>query len=716
MNSALITFSRTIRIAIVVCLLSLTSNLFAQQVAFPGAEGAGKFAIGGRGTSTTATTVFEVTNLTDVNSPGSLRYAISASATYRTIVFRVSGTIHLTSKLNIKANTTIAGQTAPGEGICVADFPTVISGDNVIVRYMRFRMGDKNQKKTDTNGNPIDGSGGDDSFGGTDVSNIIIDHVSVSWSDDEALTIYRGDNITVQWSFITEPLNYSYHWESGDTDWEHHGYGGIWGGKRASYHHNLLAHCQSRNPRFAGISTYSPATIGIENVDLRNNVIYDWGINTVYGGEGGNYNVVNNYYKYGPSTSSSVRYRIANPSFSSTVTYGKWYVNGNFVDGSATNTNYNWKGVTMQGASADTALAKVTTAFDLGYPVTTHSAQDAYEYVLQGSGCTLPARDTLDQRIVLDVRNRTGHIIDVQGGYPHGTAYTSTVNAWPALASTAAPADDDHDGMPNSYETNNGLNPADASDRGLFAANGFTNLENYLNSLTNAPAITSPSIFINGALNAFSQVNGTPSATQTFQVSGINLTNNITITPPVNYQVSSDNGTTWFSNATPLVLTQSGGTVAATTITVRLNASANGSYAGSIDASSTGAFTTSIPVTGTTSAVAQNGDIGAFPNMDPGFERQIAGAVTPVSSTTAGTHSSTTKWEASSAMTMDSLNARTGLKSMHWNQASTSNKYLFAPVLTGNTLQSGTQYVIQFWYRLPSQLTLNDPGTKDLKL
>src|SRR5690349_6824272 len=150
-----------------ICLLFVNA-LAAQQPAFPGAEGAGMYTTGGRGTASVATTVFEVTNLNDDNNPGSLRYAVQASQTtypYRTIVFRVSGTIHLTSKLNIRGNTTIAGQTAPGDGICTADYPVVISGDNVIVRYMRFRMGDKNQKKLGTDGKPVDGSGGDDAFG-----------------------------------------------------------------------------------------------------------------------------------------------------------------------------------------------------------------------------------------------------------------------------------------------------------------------------------------------------------------------------------------------------------------------------------------------------------------------------------------------------------------------------------------------------------------------
>ncbi|HZH64789.1 MAG TPA: pectinesterase family protein [Flavisolibacter sp.] len=574
-------------------------SLQAQQPAFPGAEGAGMYTTGGRGTSAIPTTVFEVTNLNDDNNPGSLRYALQASVTtypYKTIVFRISGTIHLNSKLNIRGNTTIAGQTAPGDGICIADHPVVLSGNNIIVRYMRFRLGDKNQKKTDASGNPVDGSGSDDAFGGLEVNNIIIDHCSVSWSSDEALTIYRGDNLTIQWCFVTEPLNYSYHFETGDTDYEQHGYGGIWGAKRGSFHHNLLAHCRSRNPRFAGISTYTPNTVGVENADFRNNVIYNWGINTVYGGEGGNYNVVNNYYKWGPNTGSGVKYRIANPGKTATIPYGKWYVDGNYVDGSSANTANNWAGVVMQGSSDDPLLAKATTAFDLGYPYATQTAVDAYESVLQNAGAILPKRDTLDQRIVNNVRNRNGSIIDVQGGYPHGTPYNQTVSAWPTLTSTAAPTDTDHDGMPDSWETSNGLNPNNPGDRNGYNANGYTNLENYLNSIMSS----NPSISITGTLNNFSQTTGTPSSTQTYSVSGMGLTDNITVTPPVGYQVSADGGGTWYTNASPLTLTYSAGSVSPTTITVRLNSLGAGLYAGSIVHSSTSA-SVAMPVNGVVS-------------------------------------------------------------------------------------------------------------------
>ena len=300
---------------------------FAQLPAFPGAEGAGKFTAGGRGTTAVPTTVFEVTRMEDDNNAGSLRYALVQSATYRTVVFRISGTIHLKSKLTIPRNTTIAGQTAPGDGITLADYPVVISGDNVIVRYLRFRMGDKNQ-----NAGMVDGSGSDDAFGNIGNKNIMVDHCTASWSTDEAMSIYRGDSVTIQWCLLSEPLNYSYHFESGDTDFEQHGYAGIWGGRHASFHHNLLAHAKGRMPRFDGSRNLSPGTAGQENGDYRNNVIYNWDSYNVNGGEGGNYNIVNNYYKYGPNTSKSVRYRVVNPGRNETIGFGKWYVNGNYVD------------------------------------------------------------------------------------------------------------------------------------------------------------------------------------------------------------------------------------------------------------------------------------------------------------------------------------------------------------------------------------------------
>lgn len=391
----------------------------APLLAFPGAEGAGRYASGGRGTAAAPTRVLEVTNLLDDNQPGSLRYAVQLSAAQapaRTIVFRVAGTIHLLAPLTIgRANTTIAGQSAPGGGICLADYPVQVKANNVVVRFLRFRMGDKNQ-----NQGFKDGAGGDDAFGGQRCHRLVIDHCSMSWSTDECFSVYEGDSTTLQWNLIGPPLNYSYHFEQGDTDFERHGYGGIWGGQHASMHHNLFVHCNSRTPRFNG-SRYTHAA-GYENCDFRNNVIYDWGENNVYAGEGGNYNMVNNYYKPGPSTRPSVRQRLLNPykldKGSHPLPYGKFYLAGNYQEASADVTAHNWRGVDMNGGTrADTALAQAHQPFDLG-PVATQPAAQAYTLVLAGAGASRPRRDTLDQRLVREVRTRTGRLIDVQGGYP----------------------------------------------------------------------------------------------------------------------------------------------------------------------------------------------------------------------------------------------------------------------------------------------------------
>ena len=445
--------------------LSANSN-DEKPVAFPGAEGFGKYTTGGRSGK-----VMIVTNLND-GGPGSFREAVGKNFP-RIIVFAVSGTIHLNSKIFIKGNVTIAGQTAPGDGICLADHSVGLSGDNIIIRYLRFRMGDKFQK-----GGMVDGNGGDDAFGGTHRKNIIIDHCSASWSTDEVFSIYGGDSTTVQWNLISEPLNYSYHFEAGDTGYEHHGYGAIWGGKHSSYHHNLIAHCNSRTPRWDGIRN-----IPEENCDFVNNVIYDWGSNNVYAGEGGNYNIVNNYYKYGPSTLSYVRYQVANPwKKAPSIGFGKWYVDGNYVDGSSQITNNNWLGVhALDGTVDDVKVA--SSPFQL-LAVKTQSAQDAYESVLKNVGAILPKRDTLDERMIRDVMNRTGALIDVQGNYPHGTAYEKTVSAWPTLKSRPAPKDSDNDGMPDEWENKNGLNANDASDASVFKLDKYyTNIEVYINSL-----------------------------------------------------------------------------------------------------------------------------------------------------------------------------------------------------------------------------------------
>jgi pectate lyase len=475
--------------------LAATAPLQAQQLAFPGAEGAGRFVTGGRGRAAQPTTVFEVTSLADTNTPGTLRYACSQSATaapFRTIVFRVCGTIRLTARLNIPANTTIAGQTAPGDGICLADRQVQVNGNNVIIRFLRFRTGDAYPQQTGIG--MVNGNGDEDALSSTERKNIVIDHCTMSWSMDEAFTFYGAatDSMTLQWNLISEPLNYSYHFETGDADYERHGYGGIWGGRRASFHHNLFAHCLSRTPRWNG--TRYGAAIGSENCDFTNNVIYNWGNNNVYGGEGGNYNIVNNYYKPGPSTTSN-RTRTVNPYKQTTaplLPYAQIYMTGNYVDGSPANTRRNWLGAGMQGGTlADTVQSKVSTPFNVA-PLNVQSATDAYNSVLQGVGCVLPVRDALDQRIVNDVRNRTGAIIDVQGGFPAKTPYSVSQVAWPVLTCGPAPADSDHDGMTDAYETANGLNPNNPADRQAIAANGYTNLENYLNGLVTIITASKP--------------------------------------------------------------------------------------------------------------------------------------------------------------------------------------------------------------------------------
>ncbi|WP_195809208.1 pectate lyase family protein [Hymenobacter polaris] len=461
----------------------------AQLPAFPGAEGAGKYTSGGRGTPARPTTVLEVTSLADDNTPGTLRYALEQPAKAvgpRTVVFRVAGTIHLAQPLTVPANTTVAGQSAPGQGICLADQPVRLKGNNIIVRFIRVRMGDRFQNK-----GKVDEAGSDDALGGTRNHRLVLDHCSLSWSTDEVCSVYAGDSVSVQWCLLSEPLNYSYHFETGDQDFEQHGFGGIWGGRHASFHHNLLAHCKGRNPRFDGSRNLEPRAAGQENVDFVNNVIYDWGAYSTNGGEGGNYNLVGNYYKPGPSTESGssagvpIRAMIMTPFRKlPLLPYPHLYLAGNYVDGAPATTKYNWLGIAPhEGTRADTAGLGRRARFNLPL-VPTQPAQEAYELVLTQVGCTLPARDALDQRVVQDVRRRTGRLIDVQGNHPHGTAYAATAAAWPDLGAGPAPAPDtDHDGMPDAWERQHHLNPADPADRAAPAPDGYPWLESYLNSV-----------------------------------------------------------------------------------------------------------------------------------------------------------------------------------------------------------------------------------------
>lgn len=437
--------------------------------AFPGAEGQGKYVTGGRGGR-----VIYVTSLDDNNNPGTLRYAIGQTGP-RIILFKVSGTIQLKSKLNItKGDVTIAGQTAPGDGITLRDYPVSVDANNVIIRFLRFRMGDETNQEADA-------------LGGRYHKNIIVDHCSMSWSTDECVSFYHNENFTMQWCILSESLRNSVHGKGA------HGYGGIWGGSKASFHHNLLAHHDSRNPRFNGSRFNNRADL--ELVDHRNNVIYNWGGNSCYGAEGGNYNLVNNYYKPGPATSSSKKSRIIQPNpdngdyEQAAGVYGIFYVNGNFMTASTTVTNNNRLGVEMH-SSFSTLAPGVTkadilsdTEFSFG-EVTTHTAEKAYEKVIQYCGASLKY-DSVDVRILKDVETGTATFMNGGNGSKNGIIDTQgAVGGWPVLASLNAPVDSDEDGMPDNWENANDLNPYDGNDAQLKSVDGnYPNIEVYINSL-----------------------------------------------------------------------------------------------------------------------------------------------------------------------------------------------------------------------------------------
>ena len=459
---------------VIIALLSTMSVSATEDKmpAFPGAEGFGMYTTGGRGGK-----VYHVTTLDDGTQEGTFRWACNQKGA-RTIVFDVSGTIFLKSELKIKnGDVTIAGQTAPGDGICIADYPFVIGCKNIIIRYMRFRLGNREVAHHEGDG-----------LGGMDSENVIIDHCSVSWSVDECLSVYGSKNLTVQWCIASQSLNNAGHSKGA------HGYGGNWGGSGASYHHNLIAHHISRTPRLGP----RPSTQTDERMDMRNNVVYNWIDNGCYGGEGMNVNIVNNYYKPGPDTKTGAKgMRIASPGIRTTSythhdtdtpnqwdkmwhVWGKYYVSGNVNTKYSQVTDDNWTyGIynqidnskvdnTFTDVTRDTMRLSVPIAYET---VTTHTAQQAFEQVLACAGASLH-RDALDNIIVADALNGettyTGKgcsrgIINSQDDLkPEGAG--DDWSAWPELKSETAPADTDGDGMPDEWETAHDLNPNDASD------------------------------------------------------------------------------------------------------------------------------------------------------------------------------------------------------------------------------------------------------------
>ncbi len=441
----------------------LVTSLFffaswAQQLAFPTAEGYGKYTTGGRGGK-----VIEVTNLNS-SGPGSFAAAVAESGA-RTIVFRVGGTINGNFTIS-KDDITLAGQTAPGDGIEINGH-LGISASNVIVRYIRVRANaDGDALTNDHNGQ---------------MKNIILDHVSASWSSDEVFSFYFCNDITIQWCMVTE---------AGSSD---HKFGGIWGDNHGTFHHNLFAHNTDRNPRIASGSGYN---------DVRNNVIYNWKNESLYGGEvhqvgnpdhdGCLTNVVANYYKPGPGTPSDKATRICSPwSRDGASDYGKWYLADNYLVGHPEVTADNWLGVFPQytGHITDDRAAipglKLDTPSEF-MPINQQTAENAYNDVLNSVGCSFPNRDAIDKRIIEEVRNGTATFGD--NGF---ISSPSEVGGHPVLLGGTAPIDTDHDGMPDDWETAHGLNLSDSGDRNDIGAGGYTNLEIYLNSLVKKGGSTS---------------------------------------------------------------------------------------------------------------------------------------------------------------------------------------------------------------------------------
>lgn len=436
---------------LMVCLGCDSYQVRAQDgLAFPSAEGFGKYTTGGREGK-----VVYVTNLDDSGS-GSLRAAVEMDGP-RIVVFSVSGNIDLKSPLKINdPDITIAGQTAPGDGICIRYYPVKVSADNVIIRYLRFRMGDVYKVE-------------DDALGGKRHKNIIIDHCSISWGTDETASFYWNHNFTMQWCIISESLNNSVHHKG------EHGYGGIWGGVKASFLHNLMAHHKSRMPRFSGSS--STANSKDEVTDFRNNVIYNWVINDSYGGEDGRFNVVNNYYKPGPATESSKKKRILNPY----SPYGDFYVAGNFVEGAPAVTQDNWNGGIQCRDSACPDSIRHQEPFNFEIK-NTDSAKKAYNRVLSSAGASLH-RDSVDQRVVREVRNGSATYEGAKTQKPGIIDSQQDVGGWPKLNSKSAPIDTDRDGMPDDWENKHELNPQKRDASGHSLDKNYTNIEVYLNSL-----------------------------------------------------------------------------------------------------------------------------------------------------------------------------------------------------------------------------------------
>ena len=462
-------------------------------LAFPGAEGGGKYTKGARGVlendpSSNDPTTLEVYHVTNLNSEGAGSLADAVSRQGRLIVFDVGGVIDMPSTLRIENdNITILGQTAPGDGITITGGDVQIADgvSNVIIRYLRIRP-------TNKNGQEVDG------IGGKYNTDIIIDHCSTSWCVDEALTLYAGDQekgeaghrLTVQNTISSESMRMSGHFKGA------HGYGGIIGGTNATYYRNLFAHHDSRSPRLDR---------ALQKTDFRNNVVYNWGVtNSAYGGEAASrhgdiktpslVNYSNNYYKYGPSTQEGKRYRIfdfKDQSYTDsdgTVYKSKFYMTDNYVYGSSTVTGNNWA---SDGANESSQAERVNTPFELGDDTYADLSltnilpgAEVVDSVIADVGATLPKRDAIDARVIADVKNQTGRVINNSSEAGGITGFEETHRTFV---------------IPEAWKAANGMtaemNEADIVESGKFK--GYTWMEAYVNEWTEAQALSAnPEIIV----------------------------------------------------------------------------------------------------------------------------------------------------------------------------------------------------------------------------
>jgi len=456
----------------------------AEIPAFPGAQGGGAFSFGGRGGR-----VIVVTSLED-DGPGTFREACEQGGA-RFIVFNVAGIIKLKSPVIIRAPyVTIAGQTAPGDGICIAGESVWINTHDVVIRYMRFRRGETNVGRRD------------DSIGGNPIGNIMIDHVSASWGLDENMSMYRhmydqGDgskeqklgtvNITIQNSIFSEAL-----------DTYNHAFGSTLGGENCTFMRNLWADNAGRNP-----------SIGWNGIfNFANNVVFNWNHRSIDGGDWrASYNIINNYFKPGPVTpkDNPVGHRILKPESGRSKLdhkeYGRAYVTGNIMEGNDKVTANNWDGGVQVESLPNTGEYTDLIRAEKPLPmpaITILPTKEAYSYVLDNAGATLPKRDPVDARIVQQVR--TGKItyteINTDGIYQFEhrklpkDSYKlgiitdpNQVGGYPEYKGTPY-KDDDKDGMPNDWEVRYGLNPNDAKDAMLdLTGDGYSNIEKYIHGI-----------------------------------------------------------------------------------------------------------------------------------------------------------------------------------------------------------------------------------------